>query len=365
MVNMAEITLGDEQHLLESLRTTLAELPGVSVVGTHRKYHYSGGTGGPHFEHLDVDIKGTRVTLVIEIKRQSYPRDVREALWTFRGLPQAQGQIPMLVANALSSGAMKLLREQDVGYYDSNGNLFLPAPGAFILIERPPAKSTLRSIRSIFTGSRGQVVHALLTQQPLDWVKVGDVAERAQVSRATASETLSELERHEWVEARGAGPAKERRVTKPGAMLDAWAAIRPSKSALRQQRFYVPGKKYEELTAAVAETAARLDITYAVTHEVAAQRYAPYLTHVYSQLHCRVLGQTATNQLVQQLSAEAVTEGANLIVTEARSPGAMLFRERVGDVWLASPVQVYLDLIHSEHRGRDLAQHLRRERIGF
>jgi len=60
-----------------------------------------------------------------------------------------------------------------------------------------------------------------------------------------------------------------------------------------------------------------------------------------------------------------VSEGANLAVIEAKSAGDLLFRERVGGVWLASPIQVYLDLLRGEGRAKEMAEHLRRERVGF
>jgi len=42
-----------------------------------------------------------------------------------------------------------------------------------------------------------------------------------------------------------------------------------------------------------------------------------------------------------------------------------LFRERISDAWLASPVQVYLDLLRGEGRAKEMAEHLRKERLGL
>jgi hypothetical protein len=60
-----------------------------------------------------------------------------------------------------------------------------------------------------------------------------------------------------------------------------------------------------------------------------------------------------------------VTEGANLSVIETKSHGEFLFKEQVGSLWLANPIQVYLDLLRSGGRAQDMAEHLRRDRIGF
>lgn len=65
-----------------------------------------------------------------------------------------------------------------------------------------------------------------------------------------------------------------------------------------------------------------------------------------------------------KLGARVVNEGANFAVIETKSAGELLFRQNVGGVCLASPVQVYLDLLRGEGRAKELAGHLRKEKIG-
>ena len=62
---------------------------------------------------------------------------------------------------------------------------------------------------------------------------------------------------------------------------------------------------------------------------------------------------------------DRVNEGANLAIIEAKSPGELLFRERGAGLWLASPIQIYLDLLCGEGRSKEMAEHFRKERIGF
>ena len=72
----------------------------------------------------------------------------------------------------------------------------------------------------------------------------------------------------------------------------------------------------------------------------------------------------ATEAILSELDAKRVSEGANLHVIETTSPGAFLFKERVGGIRLASPIQVYLDLLRGSGRSTEMAEHLRQERIG-
>jgi hypothetical protein len=100
------------------------------------------------------------------------------------------------------------------------------------------------------------------------------------------------------------------------------------------------------------------------THEAAAQRYAPFLSGI-SQVRCRVQTGIAADVAIGELGERVVNERANLGIIEAQSPGELLFRQEVGGVWLASPIQVYLALLRGEGRAKEMAEHLRRERIGF
>jgi hypothetical protein len=197
-----------------------------------------------------------------------------------------------------------------------------------------------------------------------DWFGGKELAEQALVSPATASQVLTELERFDWLASRGQGPSKERHLSEPAALLDAWvkqlASIRPP----TLHRYYVPSMKTDTLLEHIEQIFGTDEIGYAISHEAAAQRYAPFLSSV-SQVHCRLLVGSAADAAIGALGARVVNEGANLVIIEAKSPGELLFRERVGGIWLASPIQVYLDLLRSEGRAKEMAEHLRKERIGF
>ena len=184
------------------------------------------------------------------------------------------------------------------------------------------------------------------------------------VSPATASQMLTELERFDWVTSRGQGPNKERRLVEPGSLLDAWAQQLVSLRPPGMRRYFVPSTDVEKLIDRIGFVCDAHSVEYTITHEAAAQRYTPFLSGV-SQVRCRILAGGAAEAAIGQLEARVVNEGANLVLLEAKSHGDFLFRERIRDVWLASPIQVYLDLLRGEGRGKEMADHLRRERIGF
>jgi predicted transcriptional regulator len=288
----------------------------------------------------NLHIAGRSIVLLVEAKKSVYPRDVRQALWQLKSLQHRHADVQhLLIAELLSPGAKELLRAERIGYFDSGGSLFLPASGAYIYIDKPAPKTLEKSVRSLFSGRRAQVLYALLVKHE-EWFGVTEVAERAQVAPSTASDVLSELERFDWLVSRGQGPSKERHLREPSALLDAWVKQFATQRAPMLRRYFVPGLKSDALIERLGQMFDAHQVAYAVSYEAAAQRYAPFLSGI-SQVRVRLLPSTSAQTAMSE------------------------FRQNVGGVWLASPVQVYLDLLRGEGRAKELAEHLRKERIGF
>lgn len=317
---------------------------------------------------IDLSVADNAASLIVEAKKSYYPRDVRQALWQLRELIHSatrkpKAPVPVVIAESISPGAKELLRKERVGYYDSGGSLFLPARNIYIHVDKPPSRTFSRSIRSLFSGRRAQVLHALLMRHEY-WFGVHELAELAEASPTTVSEVLIELERFDWVDARGRGPKKERRLGRPGALLDEWAKHLAVTRHPTIRRYYVPRVEAIELVGTAASILGAHGIDYAIAGEAAGQHYAPFLSHL-SRVHCRVSFNRAFQDVLDKLGARHVDEGTNLVLIESHLPGELSFRELANGIWFASPVQVYLDLLRTEGRAKELAQHLRVERIGF
>jgi len=315
-------------------------------------------------------VSGKSYTLFIELKKSVYPRDAQQILWGLQRLTSHANQerrktvIPVIVAESISPGARDLLKSEACGFFDKGGSLFIPARGAYIYIDRPPPKSHEKTVGGLFRGKRSQVLHALLVHAG-EWFGVHDLAKLAEVSPATTSETLSALEQFEWLDARGKGPSKERKLASPSAVLDEWTKrILASPRRPKAKLFYIPRSKPDEVMERLSAFCEERGLEHVFTGETAAQMYAPFLTDV-ARTTCRLAPGSGADGLYAELDARHVQEGANFYVIETRGGGEFLFKERVQRHWLASPVQVYLDLLQSAGRGKDMAEHLRHERIGF
>ena len=361
MAVMSESSLV-EHALIKQLLDSLRELPDVHA--ELARSEPAAQAAGRNDTKINLHIAGKSIVLRVEARKSIFPRDVRQALWDLKSVQHNHsGDVQhLLIAESLSPGAKEMLRTERIGYFDSGGSLFLPAPGAYVFIDKPAPKALEKSVRSIFSGRRAQVLYALLVNHEA-WFGVTEVAERAQVAPSTVSDVLSELERFDWLVSRGQGPSKERHLREPSALLDAWAKQLATQRMPVLRRYFVPGLKADALIERLGQMFDAHQLAYAVSYEAAAQRYAPFLSGI-SQVRVRLLLSSSAETALAELGARVVNEGANLAVIETKSAGELLFRQNVGGVWLASPVQVYLDLLRSEGRAKEMAEHLRKERIG-
>lgn len=366
---IANIEAQDE--LISAFRRTLESLPSLAVAEV--RPHVRLGDGSSLLEAdaiLRIEASGRPMTLLVETKSTVYPRDARQTVWQLRGLQKALSEseglndvVPVLISNSLSEGAKDFLRDESIGYFEEGGSLFLAKGDLYILLERPSSKKNARATGAIFSGRRSQVLLALL-QSPHSWSSVKELSGKAFVSTATVSQVLADLEKREWVFSKGSGPHKERQLQDPRGLLDAWSRHIVESPRPRVTRYFVPSLKPEELMQRINQLCKERGATYAITGEWAAQIYSPFLSSI-SQVRCRFPNDQPMKVLTAALNAREVTEGSNFEVIETKPNGYLLFSEEHRGIRLASPIVVYLDLLQNGGRAKEMAEHLRRERIGF
>jgi hypothetical protein len=319
---------------------------------------------------VNASVAGKPVRLMVQTKSELFPRDVRAAFWNLksasaRPLPGAGDVpvIPMIAAGIISDGAKELLQSEHIGYLDSAGSLFLPNDNLYILIDKPSAKVARKIDRPLFSGNRSAVIHALL-MNPQQWFSTTVLAKLVSISASTVSVVFAELEKRDLVTAQGKGPNKTRRLADPSALLDEWAKQIELSARPEVRRYYVPRIKSEDLMKAIDQVCRRLSTAYVITHEWAAQLYSPFLSNI-PQVKCRIYPNAPPSTVASELGAREVDEGSNLAIIESNSMRDFLFEQEIRGLHVESPILAYLDLLGGEGRAKELADHLRVERIGF
>lgn len=174
-----------------------------------------------------------------------------------------------------------------------------------------------------------------------DWVSVKQVANSADVSPATASETLTELERRDWVKTRGKGPAKQRRLTRADEILDVWTQDVATKPAPRYRRYFVPKADAHGIVDFLSAVARQTGARYAITGEATAQAYAPYLSNI-TRVHCRMVPDMRSADLLDRMEARPVAKGWNIAVLETRDLSDFADTRTIGEATYASPCRSIL-----------------------
>ena len=319
---------------------------------------------------IDVSINAKPVRLLVQTKNTVFPRDVRASYWH---LMSASGRssrnkesspvIPMIAAGTISDGAKQLLQNERIGYFEQSGSLFLADDDVFVLIDKPPTKADRKIDRPLFSGNRASVIHALL-MNPTKWFSTHELARMIFVSPSTVSVVLTELAKRDFANTQGSGPNKKRQVSRPGALLDEWAKHVSIQKKPMIRRYFVPLAKPEELMQRIAAICSDHQTAYVITHEWAAQLYAPFLSNI-AQVKCRIFPNAPLSLIARELNAREVNEGSNWSLIESESIRDMEFSEEIRGLRVESPILAYLDLLGGEGRAKELAEHLRKERISF
>lgn len=359
--------------MAQQLMAALERLPGVKAAQEPPKGlgdgHVAPPPGGRESDTLGVRIGAKQFDIKVLSRTNIYPRDARELLMRLSDNPSNDSSVVNLIAaHSISEGAKQILRDKQVGYFDSGGSLFIPSKAAYIYIEKPAPKAMVKALSDVFTGRRTLVLKALLNDREKKF-GVNELADLTSLSPSTVSTTLKALEDFEWVNTEGKGPSKVRTLTDARGLLDAWTKKLSEMPSQSVRRFYVPGAHdTASLVAMICNIARQSGHKVEITGETAAQHYAPYLSRV-SVVRCRMYTGPLTrlpNQTLRQLDAREVTSGANLEVIESNDEHDFTFTCEVDDIKLATPLQVYLDLLRDgSGRSKEQAEHLRRERLGF
>lgn len=362
-VNIAEITNGEViVALLDDFQTAIGNLPGIELESVKSDVYLA----NRQFDLVvTARIKGERASLVIEAKSSGYPRDVMNAAWQLAALREESWPhplVPVVAAPSISKSSRSILKDEKIGYWDSGGSLFLELPWALYWIDRPAPRMERHNRIDIFRGRATQVLHAMLLRPETRW-HVQELADHAEVSKSTAHQVLVNLEDQLWVEKQGRGPKAVRQLIEPGALLNAWAE-RYSLEEYQRLRFHRWTRCRSDLIETIARACEQLDSDYAFTLATGARFVAPYATDP-GRVTLLVPESLPLTDFSLAAELKPVEEGENVLLFRTKQTNPLMFRQRADEFWIASNIQLYLDLWAWPQRGKEQAQHLRLERIGF
>lgn len=300
--------------------------------------------------------------LLCQVTAAIAPRPVRIAVaaWSLHGRSRFDDRTtPVLIAPYLSPAAQAICIEAGMGFLDLEGNARLAFDGVFIerrVAARPPVER--RELRSIFKPKSARILRVLLRDPAQCW-KVSALAAAAGVSLGHVSNIRTALLNREWAVVEPDGLT----VTKPDRLLDAWRDAFEAPAGERSGFYTVlHGRAFEE----AARSVLGVDEDgrgAAFSSFSAANWLAPY-ARTGSQFF--YADETGFEALRHGLKLAPAAKGENVVVHCLQDAGPLFdVVEAAPGIVCTSPVQTYLDLAAAGERGREAADHLRREKLAW
>src|SRR5438309_3896801 len=297
--------------------------------------------------------------VVVEVSSLGQPRQIRAAVTRLaeirRELPAAY---PVAASVYIGPQSARILKDNNLGYVDLSGNCYL----AFdqVLIEKEGKRNvrpSTRPLRSLFAPRATRVVRVLLAEPQRAW-RLEELARAAEVSLGHSHNVMSRLEDLRWVER---DEAQRIHLSKPADLLEAWCESYTYR-ANESGSYLAPERVTRKFMGEIARVAGAEGRRYAFTVNAGAALLAPSLR--LPAVHCYLEGDPAPAAKALGLRPAAEADGA-LHFFAPSDLGVFYGAFEKGGLKVVSLPQLYADLIHYERRGREQAEHLRREAMGY
>jgi transcriptional regulator with AbiEi antitoxin domain of type IV toxin-antitoxin system len=298
-------------------------------------------------------------TLAVDVVSLGQPRQIRATVTKLadirRVLPSAY---PVAASVYIGPQSARILKDNNLGYVDLSGNCYL----AFehVLIEKEGKRNvrpSTRPLRSLFAPRATRVVRGLLAEPGRAW-RLEELAKAAAVSLGHSHNVVKRLEDLRWLER---DDAQRIHLTKPADLLEAWADsydYRTNEIA----SYFVSERVTRRTMADLARAAGAEGRRYAFTLSAGLSLVAPHTR--LGAIHCYLEGDPAPVAAALGLHPASEADGALHLLAPYDTGVFAGLLDKAGLKVVCLP-QLYVDLLHSERRGAEQAEHLRREAMGY
>ncbi len=296
--------------------------------------------------------------LALQVAGLGQPRQIREAVTRLneirRDLPTAY---PVAVAEYIGPQSASLLRRNGFGYLDLSGNCYLAFENVLIEKEgKPNIRPSTRPLKSLFAPRATRVVRVLLVDAQHTW-RLEELAKAAEVSLGHAYNVVKRLEDLGWVVR---GEHQRIHLAKPADVLETWC----ESYSYRQNAvatYFSPERITRRLMAEIARLAQAEGRRYAFTLHSGAALVAPNIR--FPVIHCYLEG--VPDPFARSLGLRPGEGEGNVHLLTPYDQGVFYSRLEKGGLSVVCLSQLYADLYRYERRGREQAEYLRREAMGY
>jgi len=296
---------------------------------------------------VTVHVAKQPLRLAIEVKSNGQPRIARMAAYRLaRVLEKNPGVYGVFAAPYISPRAAEICVEEKIGYLDLAGNCRLAFGQVYIeQTGNPNPFAEKRDLRSLYSPKAVRVLRVLLDDPKKPW-RVQALAKAAGVSLGQVSNVKSILADREWIGISNSGLL----LKDPVSLLAEWSES--TKYRKNASANYYTLKSIPEIETDLAMACDGQGIRYALTGFSGAARYALAVRYQRAMAYVS----RDIDKIAKILSLKEVTSGANVTLLSPYDEGVLYGAQSIDGICIASPVQVYIDLLELKGRGAEAAQ---------
>jgi len=294
--------------------------------------------------------EGRKQKAIVLIKASGEPKTIAQVGGIVKTVPSDIYAI--IVAPYISERGRRFCQELNIGFEDLSGNAYLKF--GTVLIERY-GKNNInkekRNLKQLFTTKSTWLIRRMLVQPEREWTTL-ELAGSARISLGQVYKVTEKLAAERYL-------TKERgaiRLSNPGDLLDAWVEEYDfNKQPITG--YFCMMKERDLLLARLKDTDHK---GYALTLGAGASLVAPFVrssdTYIYAN---------DFDKMINALGLEPVEFGGNVYLIEPSDEGVLFDVQNIDGLQVVSNIQLYLDLYDYPARGREQAEHLRQNILGY
>jgi len=308
---------------------------------------------------VTLNIKGKDSVLICEIKSSGSPSHVLPAAVQLKKTGEYKKGYPVIIAPYISQRSAEICRQNNVGFIDLEGNVFLSL-GNILIDKRVKERINIekKQISEIFSACATRIIRVLLENSSIERWLISDLAKEAGVSLGYTSDVLSALSAQGYIEKK---KRKGIQLKEKSALLDRWASAY-SFSQNNIFSLYTLEKDFSAVFKKITGLSEALKLKSALTLHSAASLAAPYVAR-FSDIYLYV--ESDITLWKKKLDLRDVERGANFYLISPYDEGVFYGLRRVKGIPIIGNIQLYLDLFKYPARGKEQAEYVRQKLIGF
>jgi len=213
------------------------------------------------------------------------------------------------------------------------------------------------SVQNIFSPIASRVVRVFLIDPKREWSILG-LSKEAKTGYGHTHRTVETLSRM--------GLCRKTETNKvvaanPSELLTRWANYHDFALLNKVNSYFSEDSDLDRFVRELP-TMEKYGLTYALTLHAGATLVSPYVRHANIHLY---IEPEKLDEWKKSLSLQPTELGGNIFLIEPYDKGVFYKIQQRNKAWVVSNVQLYVDLYNYPARGREAAEHLRHEAIGF